>query len=167
MSLVKFGQRSLIGRVLTRSLAIATVAAFIGFAFIIGLNQYVRDVTIIDEEMVTSAHWIAEHIPPDQLLAVHDIGAVGYFAPRPILDLAGLVSPEIVPFIKNADQLWVWLYEHGARYVMGFPDQLPGNTVDDPRLCPVFTTGGKAAIAAGGDNMTIYELDWDGKCPKN
>ncbi len=167
LTLVRISQRSLLGRVLTRSLAISSILGFVGFAFTIGPSQYAQDVTIIDQEMVASAHWIADHIPPDQILAVHDIGAVGYFAPRPILDLAGLVSPEIVPFIKDADQLWIWLYKRGARYMMGFPDQIPGQNTHDPRLCPVFTTGGEASITAGGDNMTVYEIVWDEICPKD
>src|SRR5262249_42940291 len=60
ISLVRSSQKSLIGRVLTRSLAISTVFAFIGFALIIGASQYERDVNIIDQEMVASAHWIAD-----------------------------------------------------------------------------------------------------------
>jgi hypothetical protein len=167
IALVKWGRTSPVRRVLTRSLAIATTLAFIVFALFIGPTQYAQDVGIVDQEMVTSAHWIADHIPSQELLAVHDIGAVGYFAPRPILDLAGLVSPEIVPFIKDANRVWDWLQQHGARFLMAFPDQIPGGHVDDPRLCPVFSSGGTAAQAIGGSNMTIYELAWDGNCHKN
>jgi 4-amino-4-deoxy-L-arabinose transferase-like glycosyltransferase len=167
IALIRWGRTSLVRRVLTRSLAIATVLAFIIFALVIGANQYAQDVSIVDQEMVTAAHWIADHIPANELLAVHDIGAVGYFAPRPILDLAGLVSPEIVPFIKDANRLWDWLQQRRARFLMAFPDQIPGGRVNDPRLCPVFTTDGAAAKAVGGPNMTIYELAWEGNCPKD
>jgi hypothetical protein len=150
--------------VLTRALAISTGLAFAYFAFIAGPVVYRQDVRIIDEEMVASARWIAEHIPPDELLAVHDIGAVGYFAPRPIIDLAGLVSPEIIPFITDPDPLWKWMQDRGARYLMAFPDQIPGKRTDDPRLCVVFTTNGPTSPAAGGPNMTVYRLAWDGMC---
>ncbi|MEO8610049.1 MAG: hypothetical protein ABI690_19300 [Chloroflexota bacterium] len=163
--LIQRGQRSTTGRVLSRSLAISTGLAFVYFAFIAGPGVYGQDVRIIDEEMVASAHWIADHIPPEQLLAVHDIGAVGYFAPRPIIDLAGLVSPEIIPFITDPDPLWKWMQDRGARYLMAFPDQIPGKRTDDPRLCVVFTTNGVTSPAAGGPNMTVYELAWDGICP--
>jgi hypothetical protein len=160
-------RNSLSGRVLSRSLAISSALAFIYFAFVAGPPTYRQDVHIIDEEMVTTAHWIADHIPLDQLLAVHDIGALGYFAPRPILDLAGLVSPEIIPFITDADSLWLWLQERGARYVMAFPDQLPGKRTDDPRLCQVFITPERTSHAVGGPNMAVYELAWDGVCSHN
>jgi len=38
----------------------------------------------------------------DDLIAAHDIGAIGYFAPRPILDLAGLISPDVTGRAKIA-----------------------------------------------------------------
>ncbi|MBI5669044.1 MAG: hypothetical protein HZC41_13650 [Chloroflexi bacterium] len=162
--LLRDGRRSLAGRVVSRSLAIAALLAFVYFA-VAGAGIYSRDVRIIDEEMVAAARWIATNIPPEERLAVHDIGAVGYFAPRPILDLAGLVSPEIVPFIRDGEQLWNWLRQNDARYLMAFPDQIPGKNVDDSRLCRVFVTDGQASLAAGGPNMAVYALAWDGRCP--
>jgi hypothetical protein len=164
--LLERGQTSLAGRVLTRSLTVSAMLALVYFLFQ-GAAVYRQDVSIIDEEMVAAADWIKDNITPDELLAVHDIGAVGYFAPRPILDLAGLVSPEIIPFILDEEPLWKWLQAKGARYLMAFPDQIPGDDPADPRLCRVFTTGGEASIRAGGPNMTIYALTWDGICPNS
>lgn len=40
--------------------------------------------------------WLQEHTPPDSVVAMEAIGYQGYFSRRPILDLAGLVSPEVV-----------------------------------------------------------------------
>lgn len=162
--LISAGRRTVGGRVLSRSLAISAMLGLV-FFFVQGASVYGRDVRIIDEEMVASANWIRENIPLDQMLAIHDIGAVGYFAPRPLLDLAGLVSPEIIPFILDEEPLWQWLQANDARYLMAFPDQIPGDDIRDRRLCPVFTTGGTASIAAGGPNMAVYRLAWDGNCP--
>jgi hypothetical protein len=39
------------------------------------------------------------------LIAAHDIGALGYFGQRNLLDLAGLISPEVIPFIRDEDRL--------------------------------------------------------------
>jgi hypothetical protein len=156
--------RGLLPRVLSRTLAVSAGLAFVYFALLAGPMVYRQDVSIIDQEMVRAAHWIADNIPPQETLAVHDIGALGYFAPRPILDLAGLVNPEIIPFINDAEPLWAWLQQNGARYLMAFPDQIPGDDPRDPRLCAVFMTGGTASPAAGGPNMTVYALAWDGSC---
>jgi|FLYN01.1.fsa_nt_gi 4-amino-4-deoxy-L-arabinose transferase-like glycosyltransferase len=162
--LAQRSQASLAGRVISRSLMISTLLAFLYFAFGAGLAAYRRDVHIINEEMVASARWIAEHIPPEELLAVHDIGAVGYFAPRLILDLAGLVSPEIVPVIHDEEALWALMRERGARYLMAFPDQVPGKDASDARLCPLFTTNGPTSRSVDGPNMTVYALAWNRSC---
>lgn len=154
------------GRVVTRALGAATALVFLYFALVAGPAAYRRDVRIIDEEMVTAARWIAANIPAQDLLAVHDIGAVGYFAPRPILDIAGLVNPEFAPIYNDGAAVFALMQARGARYLLAFPDQVPGEDVTDRRLCPVFTTGGQAAVSAGGENMTVYALAWDGVCPQ-
>jgi hypothetical protein len=166
LEMLRVGRRTMAGRVLSRALAASTVLAYVYFALVAGRGVYVEDVSVINEEMVTAAHWIADHIPSDQLLAIHDIGAVGYFAPRPIVDLAGLVSPEVIPFINDEESLWSWLKGYDAKFLMAFPDQIPGDNAQDSRLCPVYTTEGPTARSIGGPNMAVYALTWDGVCPK-
>jgi hypothetical protein len=155
---------SLPGRVLTRTLALAAAVVALVFAFVLGAGAYRQDVALVREEMVTTAEWIAANLPTDALLAVHDIGAVGYFAPRPLLDLAGLVSPEVVPRMGDPDALWALIEARGARYLMAFPDQIPGQDAADPRLCAVFTSGGPTGHSLGQPNMAVYEINGKGNC---
>ena len=49
-----------------------------------------RSVSSLVREAV--AQWLDRNTPPNALIAAHDIGAMGYFARRPPLDLAGLIS---------------------------------------------------------------------------
>jgi hypothetical protein len=156
--------RSLIGRVLARTLAGSTAALFVAFAFTLGLSAYRQDVAIIDQEMVTAAHWVRDNLAPEDLLAVHDIGALGYFAPRPILDIAGLVTPEVIPIILDGDALWALMEERGAVYLMAMDDQVPNDDPGDPRLCTIFNTAGALAPISGGSNMRVYRIAWDGIC---
>ncbi|MBE2267146.1 MAG: hypothetical protein IAE80_02880, partial [Anaerolinea sp.] len=163
--LLRWSSGALLPRVVSRVLAISAALLFVWFVFGIGLTAHVLDVTIIEEEMVTAAHWLAENVPPADLLAVNDIGAVGYFASRPILDIAGLVTPEVIPIKYDNAALWTFLQENGALYLMAMADQIPGAADNMPALCSVFSTGGTAAVRAGGTNMTIYLLDWDHALP--
>lgn len=163
--LMRGARSSVVARVLTRVLALSSLLIIVGFAFGLGLQAHVQDVTIIDQEMVASALYLADNIPPQDLLAVHDIGAVGYFAPRPILDIAGLVTPETIALAFDDAGMWDFLRERGARYLMGLENQVPRLTDNAPALCLEFTTNGEAAIRAGGSNMTIYSLLWNGNCP--
>lgn len=167
--LVRLARASLPLRVISRALVISAALVFVYFALVAGRAAYQTDVRIIEEEMVNSARWIAEHVPPDELLVIHDIGAVGYFAPRPILDIAGLVTPEIVPFILDAEKLWAYIEEQGGRYLMAFPDQIPGGDMNDPRLCRVYMSSGETARRADNPNrnMSVYALAWDGACLLN
>ncbi len=162
--LVQVGRRTLAGRVLTRSLALSVMLVTVGFWWI-GARQYADDVRIINTEMVATAKWVGVNLPEDELLAVHDIGAVGYFAPRPILDLAGLVSPEVVPVFRDGEALMRLMCERQVRYLMVLPDQRPV-AEDDTRLgpAPIFRTHAPYAPAAGGGNMAVYEMHWTQGC---
>lgn len=161
--LVQRWRRSSAGRVLSRSLALSALLVTAGF-WVIGARQYAQDVRIINTEMVATARWVREHLSTRELLAVHDIGALGYFAPRPIFDLAGLVSPEVIPLFRNGDALMRLMCERGVAYLMVMPDQRPVPP-DDPRLGEVvFMTNAPYAPAAGGGNMTVYKMVWPETC---
>ena len=154
-----------IGRLLSRVVAVSALGSFIYFGFILGPDVYEQDVDIINEEMVDVAHWIEENIPEGELLAIHDIGAVGYFAPRPILDIAGLINPEVVPIIDNEEALWMLMQDYDARYLMAFPDQVPGDDINDSRICILYQSNGRTSFNLGGGKMTVYRLTWNGECP--
>lgn len=162
--LVQRARRSAAGRVLSRSLALALLLVTGGF-WIIGARQYGADVRIINTEMVVTAKWVRANLAEDDLLAVHDIGALGYFAPRSIFDLAGLVSPEIVPLFRDGEAIMRLMCTRGVAYLMAMPDQRPVPP-DDPRLgeAPIFVTGAPYAPAAGGGNMAVYRLEWPVEC---
>ena len=155
----------MLARIPARTLAAAAVVSLVYFALVLGRDVYRTDVAIIEEEMVAPAQWMRDNLPQDALLAVHDIGAVGYFADRlTILDIAGLVSPEVTPLIGDPDGLWALMQERDARYLMAFTDQVPGQDVTDPRLCFHYQSDGTTATANGGSKMVIYRLAWDGDC---
>ncbi|MDX2140632.1 MAG: hypothetical protein SF123_21295 [Chloroflexota bacterium] len=167
--LARWGRRVMLRRVLARAIIISTVGMYAVMALWLGMTTYARDVEIIDSEMVRAAYWITDNIPSDELMAIHDIGAVGYFAPRTIIDLAGLASPEmlernLIPVEQHGEAVYAYLRERNVRYIMGFVDQLPGANPDDPRLCPVFRARGDAAEVSAVNNMSVYRIAWDGVC---
>ena len=123
----------LIARTLIASIAIVLIA-FIP----IGAAAFATDVAIIDDEMVQVARWLSINTPPDALIAAHDIGAIGYFARRPLIDLAGLISPEVIPIIRDEDQLGRLIETRQAAYLVTFPDWYPA-LLRDPQFTPVFS----------------------------
>jgi hypothetical protein len=121
--------------------------------WLLGAQAYAKDVAFIESEMVIAARWVNQNTPTNALIAAHDIGALGYFAGRPMIDLAGLISPEVVPFIRDEEQLAGYLDRRKADYLVTFPDWYPGITSN---LEPVFVTKGHFAPVMGGTNMAVY-----------
>ncbi len=119
-----------------------------------GAGAYAQDVAVIESEMVAAAQWVAENLPSGTLVAAHDIGALGYYGGHDLVDLAGLVSPDVIPFIRDEIRLAAYLDERGVQYLVAFPDWYPLLTRD---LQPLYITRASFAPALGQENMTIYK----------
>jgi hypothetical protein len=132
---------------------LATWLLVTGAFWVIGGNAYARDVAVINTEMVDTSNWIRQHTPPGSVIAAHDIGALGYFGDRPILDLAGLVNPEVIPFIRDEAHLADYLQSRGADYLMTFPGWYPSLTEG---RTPIYRSRGGYSPELGGENMAIY-----------
>lgn len=127
---------------------IALVGVWLGFLGI-GAGRYAQDVAIIETEMVAAARWVAVNTLPQELIAVHDIGAMGYYGRRNIVDLAGLVTPEVIPFIRDEQKLVRYLDQNGVSALVVFPgwyEHLPeGKQI-------LYATEGRYS----NENMTVY-----------
>ena len=82
-------------RVSIFTLIVATLFYNQGEQFMRIDNIYLRSIECTKRTMIDLSLWLKRNTPQDSLIAVHDIGAVGYFSDRSILDLVGLVNPEI------------------------------------------------------------------------
>jgi hypothetical protein len=143
-------------RVAGRVLALSLVILVFVFA-LVGARAYGRDVRIIESEMVATARWLNDHTPADALVAAHDIGAIGYFAQKPLIDLAGLVTPEVIPIIRDEALLLEFVVARDSDYLVTFPSWYPAMT-QDPRLIRIHSTDAPWAPLAGGDNMAIFQI---------
>ena len=151
-SLIRVSSLKLWQRVLSRAWVVSIALVCMAFWFQ-GARAYSRDVAFIESEMVAAARWVASNTQEDALVAAHDIGALGYFGGRKLLDMAGLVSPEVIPFIRDETMLTKWLDSEKADYLVTFPSWYPDLTRG---LQPIFRTGGRYSQAFDGENMAIY-----------
>jgi len=136
--------------------AMSTGALLVAFWFL-GATSYATDVAIVDCEMVHTARWVAANAPADAVVAAHDIGALGYFYGRPFIDLAGLASPDLIPFMRDEGRLRDYLFSRHATFAVFFPDWYPA-LASDPRFVPAYQTGCMVTRQAGGTNMTVYQI---------
>ncbi len=125
-------------------------------------SEYAGNVNDINEIHVALGHWAAEHTPPNAVLALNDIGAITYISERPVVDLAGLITPEVVPLLHapNRDsRLAKFLAERNVQYVIIFPDWFP-DLAKRRDLEPVHQVTLQHRTIAGGETMIVYRADW-------
>jgi len=72
----------------------------------INFNDYVLDEYNLfnkyhNERHVAAGKWIKENTNESDLIATHDIGAIAFYGERKIIDMAGLVTPELIDKINT------------------------------------------------------------------
>jgi hypothetical protein len=60
--------------------------------------------TGLERSLIPWGRWFDRHAEPDAVIAAPDIGALGYYGRRRVIDLAGLVTPEMVPILRRMPQ---------------------------------------------------------------
>jgi hypothetical protein len=124
---------------------------------------YAQDVENINQMHVAIGRWVAEQTPSDALLALNDIGAITYVSERRIVDLAGLVTPEVVPLLHTrnpAPRLVALMAERGVDYVIIFPSWFPGLAEREDVLEPVHRVTLERRTITGGKTMVVYRAQW-------
>ncbi len=126
---------------------------------LLGARQYRIDVAFIEGEMVDVARWLRDNTPPDALVAAHDIGAIGYFAERPLIDLAGLVTPGIVPLLQDERALAAYVLASPADYLVTAPGWPYAELTAGDQVTHLYQTDYLWTQREGLNNMEVYRLD--------
>ena len=95
-------------------------------------NTYKEEMSSTRNTKIALARWLKDNTPAHALIALHDIGAVGYFSERNILDLVGLVNPEVtryyldqrsnMPLSLSKRNIINYLKEKRPDYLVMFPE---------------------------------------------
>jgi arabinofuranosyltransferase len=56
-----------------------------------------------NDRHVTAGKWLKQNTPESAIVATHDIGAITFYGERKIIDMAGLVTPELIAHIQDKD----------------------------------------------------------------
>lgn len=136
-----------------------------------GPGRYLQTVANVETSDVRAARWLAERLDPEALLAVQDIGALGFLLPNPLVDLAGIVEPEIQPVLKGQDpgadevyweqRLLAYLAQRQPDYLVVFERSYPMLTSGRvPGLQEVqrFTVENNVTMA--GSELVILRTPW-------
>src|SRR5580693_8079003 len=128
-------------RLAVRAAAAAVLLAPTLYNLAPGALFYATNVANVQDSDVHAARWLARRLPPDALLAVNDIGALKFFLPNRIVDLAGIANPELKREVEAQMAAGVrWgeamkdaIARRRPDYVAIFPAWLPALR-DDPRF---------------------------------
>lgn len=110
--------------VLPKALAGLTTAMAL-VTWLNGAVIYAWDVRFITDMQVKAALWVAAHTRPGDLVATHDIGAIGYFGQRRVLDMAGLITPATVRYLHSHERLLDYIQRENAAVVVKFTRWFP------------------------------------------
>jgi len=141
------------------SVAIFAAAVLVSVGDIpVWVNTYKENVKAVQWLNIRMADYILEHVPPTAAVAANDIGAIAYFGSHRVVDLMGIVNPELYertsrlglrPFTRNyvryvagylLEQTDVW-------YAAVFPDWFPFEELYPDAFVPVHEEHGPSIDA--------------------
>jgi hypothetical protein len=124
----------------------------------------------LERSLIHWGKWFADHSSQDAEIAAPDIGAIGYYSQRRVLDLAGLVTPRMIPLLEQSTPEDVVADLRFASFAR--PDYLidrapePYDLLRRSPYASCFVTLGHAdvpnlGIARPGQvTYSIYRIDW-------
>ena len=121
----------------------------------------------VQDSDVRLARILADRLPPEAVLAVNDIGAFGWYLPNPIVDLAGIATPEVHAWAREAvaetgdwrPGIAAFVREVRPDYLAVFPGWF-GLLVGEPGFEPVLRLGIPGNITMGGDEIVLLRTPW-------
>jgi hypothetical protein len=124
----------------------------------------------MERTLIPWGKWLRENTDSNVVVATPDIGAIGYFSDRQVLDLGGLVSPKIVPLMQKMpydDLVRSFAFRQAGRpeYLVdrGFgPARLVEESPFGMALRPIFSerTESLGITKPLPVDYTLYQIDW-------
>ena len=129
-----------------------------------GAGRYAQSVANVHDSDVAMARWLAGRLPPEAVLAVNDIGALGYLLPNRLIDLAGIANPELAAYATDPGGREAgfrrFLAERRPDYLVVFPAWFPELVAAGGPFRPLYGLSISDNITMGGDELVVYATPW-------
>lgn len=135
-----------------------------------GAGLYVQSVSNIRQGDVRMALWLRQRLDAKAVIAVQDVGALKYFLPNRVIDLAGIVSPDIQTMVAEAmasgdasgeQGIRRFLEAHRPDYLVVFRKWAPRLAADESLLRPLLSVEIPGNIALGDSEIVLYATRWN------
>lgn len=128
-------------------------------------TYYGKAAKTVNDLHVNIGTWFDENTPEDSVFATHDAGAVRFISNRTMIDLAGLVSPDIIHGNMTSRETLSYLRNHGCNYFIYFNDLftywtffLPSNAYE---MVYTVTIPPEVHVGGGRPTMSVYQIYWE------
>jgi len=125
-------------------------------------REYAWGVQNINAMQVELGRWVSRELPEGARLAVNDVGAIAFFSDREVIDLVGLVSPEVLPYKRRGESGILEFLERACPdYLIIFPTWYPRLSATTDRFRPIHRVRLAENHVAGGDEMVVFLTPWN------
>jgi hypothetical protein len=146
-----------------RAAVVGLVLVGLAWPLVPAARAYAWGVQNINAMQVRLGHWVARATPPDAVLAVNDVGALTYFGHRRIIDMMGLVTPDIVPARREGEPgILRYLERACPDYLVIFPAWFPQLAARRDLFRALTSVRLARNEVAGADEMVVFETAWRG-----
>jgi hypothetical protein len=122
-------------------------------------DRYAWGVQNIEAMQVSIGRWVQANVSPTARLAVNDIGAIAYESRREIVDLMGLVTPEILPYRRQGEEGVIrFVRDACPDYVIIFPTWFPRLAARADLLEAVHRVRLDRVEVSGGPEMVVFRF---------
>ena len=147
------------GRGRVRALVAAVWLAIAAITLFPAATRYGWAVQNINAMQVHLGRWVDAHLPKTAPIAVNDIGAIAYFSRREVIDLMGLVTPEIIPYRRQGEGGVIrYVTQVCPPYLIIFPAWFPQLASRTDTLQPMYRVRLERNEVAGAAEMVVYRL---------
>lgn len=150
--------------------ALALVALLLpnALSLVGGFGRYLTSCANVRDSDVALARWLAPRLHPGAVLAVTDIGALGYLLPNRLIDLGGLVTPELNRLrLEGArqgrgyrDVVSDFIALKQPDYLVTFPEWYPEPSREPARFPIVRAVEIRDNITMGGNMIFVHGTPW-------
>lgn len=150
-------QKALVALVLIFSLNSAVL-----FAGVLGWN-----VENINDQQLKIGKWLSANLPREAGFGMNDIGAIAFTTKKYVVDMAGLVTPEVfrfqrMSFEQGSKELFKFLRSKNVNYIIIYPgwyEYIMENYSGAFEL--VYSARLENNTICGGIEMFVYKINWD------
>ncbi len=128
----------------------------VGGAYLANDIQNQRPEPAPRSQLYTEAgRWLAANTPPGASVGAEEVGFLGYFSQRRIVDFVGLIQPDVAPHRATGDNLWA-VQTYKPDYILAMPAWM-ASAGANPWVRQHYTTL-RTFELPGSDTATLLKL---------